>query len=330
MPRALKLLKHLMSDWEGALVGESRLLRILNPAGRKPPLIWCYNSAPEFPAMAQELGPDQPVIGIRSLHLVTPNGPKRFAEDEWAAGLYAEALLASGLALEGCAVGGNCQGGGVAAPLAARLVQSGLRVGMLVLMETQSAAPYPGHVGLLYGAESEMFNPYLRGERLEPTWDRLFESWSVEIVPGAHGTYFTPENRATTCAGIARLLRDGLARPARHTTAGIALELIGLPQSAAAGQPLEVLIRPTAALQGAARAQDLVLHPLWVNAAAGFRVQAEVPRLPASATAEPLRIVVDAPEPAGEWELRLFPCREKFGPVDWTYHNEKRYHLALV
>lgn len=331
MSRTTALLMHLTSEWEGEPVGDSRLIRILNPAGRRTPLIWCYNSTAEFPAMARGLGPDQPLIGIRSLHLVTPNGPNRYADDERTAELYADALLASGLDLDGCAIGGNCQGGGIAFHLAAQLLLAGLRVPTLILMEMQSPLPFPGTVGLIYGAQSEMFNPFLRGEQPEAKWARLFHRPVVEIIPGAHGEYFTDENYQTSCNAIARILEHGAQAPLCADVQGaMALELVDPPQIARAAQPLELVVRPCA--DAVSCDEPMVMHYLWASATDGLREAAETPVWAASAGGpdRPVRIAVEAPELAGDWEFRLFLCREAGGPVAWKSHNARRYRLKVV
>ena len=331
MESQVNLLTHLKSSWEGEEISGRGLIHMLNPSGRRPTLIWCFNAAHEFPTMANGLGADQPLIGLRSLHLVTPNGPNRYFQDEQTADLYAELLLSSGLELEGCAIGGNCQGAGVATPLATRLLRAGVDVKTLVIMEAGLPSPFPGHVGFVYGDHSEMFNPYLRGEQPETRWNLLCQRWNVEIIPGTHGEYFTPENSQTTCDAIDRLMDMSHQKGAPpNEVSGECLEPIDLPQTIKAGERLELALRSTVNIRGEPKDAPLALLYFWVSDVHGLFEADEAPVLEMIDTAGSLyRVMLNVPEHAGEWELRIFLCRAEGGPVQWQLYDQKRYRLCV-
>lgn len=326
-----KLLTHLTSGWQGEALNGGGMIRVLNRSGRKPPLIWCFNSAHEFPTMAQGLGSDQPLIGLRSLHMVTPIGPNRFSEDEQTADLYMDLLLSSGLDLTGCAIGGNCQGGGIAAPLATRLLHSGVNVRTLIIMETQLPSPFPEHVGFVYGDRSEMFNPYLRGEDIEPKWNRLCRRWNAEIIPGAHGEYFTAENTRTTCAAIERLIQKG--HQSNELPVDRCVEMrtaTDLPGCVPAGVPLQIEFAPNPDCSSTSEDDPLALHYYWVSKSSGLLEAPEALVFPTRNSNESaITLALCSPEVAGEWNLRMFLCRLNSGPVAWRYFDQKRFAISV-
>lgn len=332
MPAMLKLLSHLTSRWEGEALGKFGLIRILNASGKKPPLIWCFNGAHEFPMLAQGLGSDQPVIGLRSLHMVTPNGPNRYVDDEQTAEMYAELLLSTDLDLSTCAVGGNCQGGGIAIPLATRLLRAGREVQTLILMETRLPTPFPRPVGFVYGDRSEMFNPYLQGEDIEPKWDRLCRKWTTEIIPGSHGEYFTPENSQTTCDAIGRLLEGGREQSTSEVEAqSPSLAPISLPKSVQTSSALNLEFIWSPAAIDPTPDEPLTLHSFWVSTTSGLIEAEGTPISPKPDSAGSLITVsLQAPDRAGDWDLRLFLCRAKSGPVEWRFYDQLHYPMCIL
>lgn len=66
--RWLKVIANFVEPWPGRKVGAFNHISIMNEGGSKPPLLWVFNSADEFPALAEALGPDQPLVGMRSFN----------------------------------------------------------------------------------------------------------------------------------------------------------------------------------------------------------------------------------------------------------------------
>lgn len=331
-----RLLHHLTSDWIGDPIGDG-LVRILNSSGCRPPLLWCFNASAEPPVMARGLGPDQPVVAMRSLHLVEPLDATRYGSDEEIAAVYTRILLdAAGLKLDGCIVGGNCQGAGVAAHIAAALVAAGQDVRALIVMESASPLPFPGRVGMIYGARSEMFNPFLRGEAPEGKWKSLFSDPVCEIIPGSHGEYFTDENSPALCRAIETIAAGAGPRASDRETDGLRLRLDDPPASLVAGQvaSLPVGVSITRAVDGADLGRPFVLYHLWtslehgVSDRSGFQ---PLPVAPGEADGDLTLILPFAvPAEAGRWELRLFPCYREAGPLSWTEARARRWSIEVV
>jgi hypothetical protein len=320
----LRLLQHLTHEWVGTPVDDTKLVRILNAAGQRPPLIWCFNAQHEFPILAAGLGADQPVIGIRSLHLVERNGRLRYGKDELVASLYMNAMR-SALDLDECFVGGNCQGANVAIHTAFNLLKSGKNVRALITMEAQSPLPFPGRVGMIFGARSQMFNPFLRGETPQARWNMLFTDPVVEIVPGTHGEYFNPDNFPALCKAIARIIDlSSDSGAVAMASVDVSLDLIEPPSSLKAGSKSHIRFLVTTAIAGDPKeVGQLVAGFLWTSAEHGPVEVAETQPLPLrpGGSADMLTAVIEAPLQAGDWYLHAFACRKNAGPVSWARNH---------
>ena len=69
-PEIYRKLVGYTAGWKGQRIHPESLLFGLNCAGTKPPLYWCLQGFAELKQLAKHLGPDQPVYGMRSGHLV--------------------------------------------------------------------------------------------------------------------------------------------------------------------------------------------------------------------------------------------------------------------
>jgi hypothetical protein len=317
----LALQAHLVKDWDGVALDSAGLVRVLNADGRQPPLIWCFNGRHEFPLLAERLGPDQPLIGLRSMHLVTRMEPGRARQDAAMADHYADILLAH-LPDEPCFIGGNCQAVPVAAQLARRWLLAGRRCPSFIALEWEPGAPLPLRCRLLFGAESPMFNPYLRGDA-DPAsrWKLMFAQPQDEIVPGAHGQYFTPQNIDTLVAAIRRAMIDtaaSLPAPSLRLQAEI------LPDEVACGAVLPLRLR----LEGgtAALPEGLQIAHIWRDATSGEVLP--VAGQPVGLTLCDLTIA--APGTPGQWDLILFPALQPSGPISWHDHLEPVARLRVT
>lgn len=299
-----------MADWAGESLDEEGLVRILNPEGTRAPLIWCFNAKHEFPMLAERLGPDQPVIGLRSLNMIARFEPGRSALDARMADHLADILLAR-LPQQTSIIGGNCQGVPMAAQVAARWCLAGRICRDFISMEMEPAYPLPCRGNFLYGAQSTMFNPHLRGDADAATsrWQLLFGSVSEHEVPGGHGQYFTAKN----VDGLAQTVRSILHRSEAGLSARSDLRLRagGLPAAALPEQEIELHL----AVDGACPAGLMVAH-LWRDA--DSQEPKRVAAQPANVAAGQLRIPV--PAAPGRWELILFPALPPEGPVAWQDH----------
>ncbi len=184
-----------MAAWPGSRPTGDGLMAGLNLSGSRPPLFWVFQGGKEFAALAEALGPDQPLYGFRSGHLVF-----RYSEEnvDQIARRYLQDLL------EACpdgrfTLGGNCQGGILAMAMARRLADLQRPPQLLVLMEwTFRPSPYPGPVLFLHGADSPA---------PPRTPDQLTGGHATRIIPGAHGGFFWRGN----VEGLAEILAEGSA-----------------------------------------------------------------------------------------------------------------------
>ena len=188
-----------MEAWPGSRPTRDRLLAGLNLSGSKPPLYWVFQGGEEFAALAEALGPGQPLCGFRSGHLVF-----RYSQDnvEEIARRYVDDLLEAHP--EGpFSLGGNCQGGILALAMAGRLAELGRAPELLVLMEwTFRLRPYAGPVLFLHGVATQA--------PPGPTAAQLPGGFQTRPIPGAHGGFFWRGN----VEGLAALLSEHLTAAA--------------------------------------------------------------------------------------------------------------------
>ena len=326
--KKLKLLQHFMSDWAGEPADAAGLVRILNPRGSRPPLIWCFNGQNEFPMLAGDLGPDQPVIALRSLNLVARFEPGRLALDNRIADHYAELLLAA-FDLSRCSVGGNCQGAPIAARIAANLLRRGCVVETVICMEWPSLSPLPIRCGLIFGAQSTMFNPFLQGLNPEPLWRALFADHRVEIIPGGHGEYFSEANHAAVGAAVARLLDAQWSAPKPADGPVMTVEPIAPPPSlpAASRATIKVAIRSTSPAVATPR-DRLSVGYVWISGDHGPSPAWGLQPAPRGGSGR-LSLKVETPGVEGAWDLYIFPTQEHGGPISWLENHMPKCRIAI-
>ena len=309
----LRRLQTLAKSWPGEAIGPGELLHVLNAAGSRPPLFWCFNGAGEFSRMAAELGPDQPVVGMRSLNQVAPSGPERLTLGQRLADHYTAVALA-GMDFDRCAVGGNCQSGAIATRIALGFLRAGKRVEVLLNLEATPPVPFPGRVALLFGRESETHNPFFRSERPQDLWRAIHREVGWTIVPGAHGQFFEDANVGPLCAAI----RDQLeASPAPPPAQGSSARLaVVLPRAReVAGSDL-VLPARIGVAEGDAGGPFGILALWWSDSQGAWpKAGAETKALLRVGEAGATTLVLPTPETPGSWRLRLALCREGEGPL---------------
>ena len=204
----LRKLEVLCAPWVGQRAVPDGLVIGRNTEGRKPPLVWVCQSEWEFNALVEQLDPDQPVYGIRSL-----------------AGLVKTVDYAPGILMPLCrqilleltalcpsgplVVGGNCQGAIIALYLARQLREMNRRPKLLVLMEWMfSHGSYEGETLFLYGRESHTYEVFAGVSDAGPDWRAEFPNAVTAEIDGGHGRFFNPE----VIPVLAGQLSDHLAR----------------------------------------------------------------------------------------------------------------------
>ena len=301
-----------MAGWSGDPLDDLGLVRLFHPDGCRPPLIWCFNAQHEPETLAALLGPDQPLIALRSLHLVARFEAGRGRLDSEMGDYYADLLL-DRLGDAACVIGGNCQGVSVATQIARRWILAGRHCASFISMESEPLYPLPMPCTLLYGAESEQFNPHLRGDTgAAERWRLLVANPVQHTIPGGHGQYFQPEHNEALATAIRRALNGPAVAPlAAHC---LRLRLERPPASVAPGARIELGLRVEA--EGGSLPGGLMIGHIWRDA-----VSCDVqPVVGQPVDGEVCRLVLAAPATPGLWEILLFPSLPPHGPLSWQVH----------
>ncbi len=193
-----------VGPWPGRRLRPDSLICSLNADGRRAPLFWCFQGAREFAMLADHLGADQPLHGMRSGHLMIDHHDplqRRPIVDRYVEEIQEVQPLGP------LRMGGNCQAALIMQEVATRLRGAGREVALLVLMEQSLIRPYDGPIALLYGKRSHL-NPFTDPEA-DPhaTFrDNFAGGYSVGEIDGAHGQYFDHPNIETLADALQALL----------------------------------------------------------------------------------------------------------------------------
>ncbi|MCR9127144.1 MAG: AMP-binding protein [Rhodobacteraceae bacterium] len=180
-------------QWGGTPKSDALPLLAFNAAGTRVPLFWCFNGEHEPRLLAQALGPDQPLIAMRSLNGVIADRDEKIARSADLAHVYADEIAR--LHPRGpLMLGGNCQAGLIAEHIARVLLGRGREVRQLSLLEHTPSHGYPARMVLMYGAQSKHYNPFLMMENPDRIWREMHRDVHWDIIDGDHGRYFDPEN----------------------------------------------------------------------------------------------------------------------------------------
>jgi UDP-N-acetylmuramate--L-alanine ligase len=193
-----------LATWPGQRLGKAGLVRSLADNAALPQLFWCFQNGEELKQLSAGLDSTVSVFGLRSGHLAV-----EYSHDnlKGLGKLYADEITT--IAATGpLFLGGNCQGGLVMREAGLELMRRGRDVALTILMEQGRFPYYPGHTLLVFGAYSYL-NPYGQIEAPEQIFRTAYPGGHrVEIIPGAHGTYFRPE----TIEGLSGTIKQALAR----------------------------------------------------------------------------------------------------------------------
>jgi hypothetical protein len=139
--------------------------------------------------LANRLGPDQPLVAMRSLFgLVEGKAAKRANTVDLAAA-YAD-LIVGRSDTPPLVIGGNCQSAPVSEALAHAVLGRTGRAPLLISLEHVANYCYPGSLMMLFGAHSEKFNPFLKGTDPRPAWARMHGQACWGFINARHGGYF--------------------------------------------------------------------------------------------------------------------------------------------
>jgi amino acid adenylation domain-containing protein len=179
-----------VQHWKGPRHMPNGFIVSRNPDGAQPGVFWCLQGAEELDQLAVQLGPNRPVHGMRSGHLVMDYTLATVTE---LATYYVSEMV--NIQPEGdFLIGGNCQGALIAQLAAVVLQRMGRSVTLLFLMELPFLEPYHGKVALIYGKDSTI-NPYVPGADPDANFQLAYpEGYTVDIITGAHGQFFQTPN----------------------------------------------------------------------------------------------------------------------------------------
>jgi len=171
--------------WRGEVVSENGLIYGVNLSGTRPPLVWCFQGYAEFAALAAALGPDQPLYGMRSGHLVV----EASAENHLHMAMICAQEVQS-LGLDGpLFLGGNCQGALQAQKMAQILMTAGQPVALFIGLNPFLFTPYAGRAALIVGRH-DITNPMQRFHDAETVLRANMPNCTVDTIPSEHGKLF--------------------------------------------------------------------------------------------------------------------------------------------
>lgn len=202
----LDRIKNYLEEWPGKIQYESSLLRGFNTDGTRPPLFWVFQLPGDMELLAQKLGPDQPLYGMRSLvHITAISSLNDQILDEVGSGYLNEILcITKGAAFH---LGGNCQAAIVTLWMARKLNNLNCSPKTLFLMEWSfSWGLYTNKTVLLYGEQSFTKDIYESDDSRGQGWKTDFQDAHTAVISGAHGEYFEPENISSLVAQIKKFI----------------------------------------------------------------------------------------------------------------------------
>ena len=129
-----------LQGWKGSKRSDDALLTGRHTEVSGVPLFWCMNAAAEFDALANALGPERPLYGMRTLYQVPDRHPRHvpILSDRYLEEI--EAIQPSGPYL----LGGFCEGAKFALHMAQRLREKGQEVALLAMQEQFVPEYYEG------------------------------------------------------------------------------------------------------------------------------------------------------------------------------------------
>jgi hypothetical protein len=325
--KALTLIRTFKQDWVGRVVDDEGLIHIAHEDGRNPPLIWCFNDGLPFARLAEALGPDQPLIGLRSGHMVARTQNRSTGLDFQIADHY-YAVLRTHFPDTSFFIGGNCQGATIAGRLKECFVLDGIPVRGAFHMESANLQPFAGRQIMLFGDQSYAYNPYLKGEAPEAVWQAMFPTVEFHALPGGHGSYFSPDTVGNLSAIIADVVASTGEGEPRRAPGDIRVDF-DRPDAAAvtdAGLALRLTLSSQIPLQTAVP-DRLRVYALW-HCLERLDACHQLIDVSSQSFDSPFTCQLELPEP-GRWGLTLYPVRIGDGPLDIAAARQRSVELVV-
>jgi thioesterase domain-containing protein len=310
-----------VKSWPGDPLDEWGSIRILNANGTKPPIFWCFNSAGEFPALAEALGTDQPIVGLRSLNqileptAISPSHTRELGE------YYAEKLF-SEFGTAPCIVGGNCQAASISYALALSLQSHQTDVLYMVTLDAELRRPYLGEMRMLFGRNSHLQNPFFETAidmNVAPAlnWRHAIGRVKVAIVDGGHGEYFLPDN----VESLAREISAPFAPVKRQASKS------RLPQWNVVQEDGENLVISTP--KANCEVDNFAIIAVWERDGETLRSTGDSWIAYPTAKGKNFRCQLKKPSDQGEFILRLAVCQRDIGPCAWPVSDFQAISLTV-
>ena len=197
----LEAIQEELVTWPGKSIAQTPFIKLLNSEGRSETVFWCFQAPHEFAALAHALGHETALYGLRSGHLVMEYTEENIAR---VTRLYANEIRKVCLEnnLVSITLGGNCQGGGLMLRVAKQFLQESDIALSIVVLESTVPEQLNVPVKLIYGRQSS-FNLFRRYHSIDRGLGYFYKNFSMAIIPGAHGQFFTAENVPKLAAEIA-------------------------------------------------------------------------------------------------------------------------------
>jgi len=156
-----------MARIPGKMAERDGLLLAFNTQGTKPPLFWCFNGWSEAVILSRYLGKDQPLYAMHSFEMICKNDGSKTLHRKALAKLYAKSIHRQAschdfFASNPLVIGGNCQAAPIAEATAHQLKKIEGQWPTLISLDHDIYYAYPGKLFLLFGRQSEEFNPFLQ------------------------------------------------------------------------------------------------------------------------------------------------------------------------
>lgn len=216
-----KKLQQLMSGWKGQRVAPHSLIIGHNTMGSLPPLFWCSSDKENFSGLARELGKEQPVYGMRSLHPL----PEKTRRNNY---LLARHLLDEIRCIQRKGpyfLGAYCEGGKIVRELSQLLQADGEEVALLYLAEHHVQEPYDGRVAMMLTTRGE-WSPLVLYPRPERGWAKVLAcDPSLTVVGLRHREFNEPQGIRQIAEHLSEELsaaRQGAESPYRYRLSRVA------------------------------------------------------------------------------------------------------------
>ena len=202
--------RHLIANWSGARLDADSLILSHGAPTAEIDLFVCVQSEEEILSLAEHLGPDIRVHGMRSGHLVMTYSDDNVTQLTTHYLGELQRIAPRGRVV----IAGICQGGSIARAMATALAKMEHPICLLVLIEQSRLAAYDGAIAFFYSEESYL-NPVRRFDTGAARFDEIYgDRHSIDIVPGLHGKFHEiPQVRAFADQLRHRLGINAMAAP---------------------------------------------------------------------------------------------------------------------